>query len=191
MANNLPFDQLSGPLDIYVGAVGATVPAVNATPSAAWTLVGATDGGQKLKIAGSNTYFRDDDHTGPVKAVRPEEDVIMTTTVVGLTVENMARILTTVANIASAVGPPATKTYGLRRGYYPSEYAMLLKGSVASPYGALPGMYVIPRGVFDGEPELAYTKDERAGAEIEFHALEDDTQSTDDKKLGWLVVQTS
>lgn len=191
MANNTPFSRLIGPLSIYLGPVGEAVPAVNATPAGNWILLGPTDEEQTMQHMGELEYLRDNDHTGAVKAVRPEEDVVYAFKLVGLTLENYGRILNVVTEVESAGGPPATKTLRIKRGYYPTEYALLAKGSVLSPYGAFPGMYVIPRGVFDGEPEPTFTKDEGAALEVEFHALEDDTQGDADKSLGWLVVQTS
>lgn len=191
MANNKPFDRLIGPLTIYIAPVGEAVPAVNATPAGNWVVLGPTDGEQSLQHAGEATFLRDNDHTGPVKAVRPEEDVLYNFVLVGLTLENYGRIISAVSKVASAVGPPATKTLPLKRGYYASEYALIAKGAVLSPYGQFPGMYVIPRGIFDGEPEPMFTKDEGASLEVNFHSLEDDTQGDPDKSLGWLVVQTA
>jgi hypothetical protein len=191
MTNVAPFSQLIGALKVYVANVGATVPDVDEAPGVGWTLLGPTDGGQQLAHMGALTYFRDDDHQGPVKAVRPEEDVRLNMTVVGLTLENYARILHNAANVTSTVGPPAIKTMPLKRGASPTTYAMLLRGETMSPYGNFPGQYVIPKGVFDGEPEPSFTKDSRAALSVEFRALEDDTQADLDNSLGYLVVQTA
>jgi hypothetical protein len=190
MANTEPYEQLVGPLTVYVGPVGETVPAVNATPAGNWVELGSTDGEQSIQHGGALTYFYDNDHQGPVKATRPQEDIVITFTLVGLTLEHYARILDQVSDVSSDAGPPATKTLPLKRGATPNEYALLFKGSALSPYGAYPGMYVIPRGVFDGEPQPAFSKEDRAALEVEFHVIEDDDQSDADR-LGWLVVQTA
>ncbi len=190
MASSQPFEQLTGTLQVYVAPVGEAIPAVNATPAGNWYLLGPTDGEQSVQHSGPLTYFRDNDHQGPVKAVRPEEDVIIRFTQVGLALEDYARVLDDVANIVTAGGPPATKTMPLKRGQIPNEYAMLFKGLTASPYGAFPGMYVLPRCVFDAEPQPTFAKDGRPGLECEVYAIEDDNQ-TDINRLGWLVVQTS
>jgi hypothetical protein len=189
--NLTPFNQLIGALKVYVAPFGTAVPDVDDAPGGGWTLLGPTDGGQQIAHMGALTYFRDDDHQGPVKAVRPEEDVRVSMTVVGLTLENYARILHAAGNVDTAAGPPATKTTHLKRGATPTQYAMLLRGTTMSPYGNFPGQYVIPKGVFDGEPEPAFTKDGRAALATEFRALEDDTQVDTDKSLGYLVVQTA
>jgi hypothetical protein len=139
---------------------------------------------------GALTYSRDDDHQGPVKSVRPEEEVIVRFTLVGMSLEDYARVLDRSADLVDAGGPPATRKMPLKRGAVPNEYAMLFKGSALSPYGAFPGQYVSPRGVFDGEPQPTFAKDGRPGLDCEFHALEDDTVAAADS-LGYLIVQTS
>lgn len=191
MTNQAPFNQLVGALKVYVAPVGTAVPDVDEAPSGSWSLVGPTDGGQQLGHLGGLTYFRDDDHQGPVKVVRPEENVRMSTNVVGLSLENYARILHASTNVTSTVGPPAIKTMPLKRGANPTLYALLLRGETISPYGNFPGQYVIPKGVFDGEPEPAFTKDGRAALAVVFEALEDDTQADPKNSLGYLVVQTA
>lgn len=190
MAAKQPFDRLIGPVDIYIGPVGETVPDVDTTPAGNWVEVGPTDGGQTLEHQGSAELLHDDDHTGPVKAVRPEEGLVMSTVIVGLTLENYARVLNTVSNVSTDAGPPAIKQIPMKRGYIPNEYAMLLRGEAHSPYGDLPAQYVLPRGFFDGEPAPTYVKDEGAGLEIEFMVLEDDAQATGDE-MGYLQAQTS
>lgn len=189
MAHSEPFEQLTGTLTVYIAPVGSTVPDVANTPESPWVEIGCTDGEQSLQHAGALEYFRDNCHQGPVKAVRPEEDVIVAFTLVGLTLENYAYILHAVADVVEDTdADPDTKTIHLKRGFVPTEYALLFRGEALSPYGVYPGMYVIPRGVFDGEPQPTFAKDGRAGLEVEFHALEDDDQADEDDALGWLVV---
>lgn len=186
-----PFDQLLGALTIYIAPVGTSIPAVNTTPSGDWVELGATDGEQSLQHSGKLTHYRDNDHQGPVKGTRPEEDIVAAFTLVSLTLEHQGRILDQASDVVEDSGPPATKTLPLKRGPVPNEYAMLLKGEALSPYGALPGMYVLPRGVFDNEPQLTFGKDNRAEVECEFTVWEDDDQADDADKMGWLVVQTA
>lgn len=190
MASTEPFDQLTGTLKIYIAPQGEAIPAVNTTPTGNWVELGATDGEQSLEHAGENTYFRDNAHQGPVKGVRPEEDVIAHFTVVGLTLENYARILHQVSQVTTAGGPPATKKIPLKRGATLTEYALLLRGEAMSPYGIFPAMYVIPRGVFDGQPQPTFAKDGRPALECDFYVLEDDSQADADR-MGWLIAQTA
>lgn len=190
MASTQPYEQLVGPLQVYIAPYGEAAPAVNATPAGNWALLGATDGEQSIQNLGKLTYFRDNDHQGPVKAVRPEEDVVLKFTLVGLTLENLGKVVSRTANLVSVAGPPATRKLPLKRGSVPTEYAFLFKGSALSPYGAFPGMYVLTRAVFDGEPTEAYARDGRAAVECEVYVL-DDPAVTGNDSMGYLLVQTS
>lgn len=190
MASSEPFGQLTGILQVYLAPQGTAVPAVNATPGGSWYLLGATDGEQKLKHSGKLTHFRDNDHQGPVKSVRPEEDVMAEFTLVNVVLENYARILHAVANLVTVGGPPATRTMYLKRGAIPTEYSLLLKGLAASPYGAFPAMYVLTRVVFDDEPEMVFAKDGRPGLLCNAVVLEDDDYS-DAQRMGWFIAQTA
>ena len=190
MSSSLPFEQLTGTLEVWLAPVGEAVPAVNAAPAGNWYRLGPTDGEQSQQNSGALTYFRDNDHQGPVKAVRPEEETIIRFTLVGLALEDWSRVLDRASDLVDVGGPPATRAMPFKRGAIPNEYAMLFKGQALSPYGAFPGMCVIPRGVFDGEPQPTFARDGRPGLECEFHALEDDTVSAANS-LGYLIVQTS
>jgi len=189
MAHSQPFDQLTGPLQVYIAPVDSTVPDIDAAPTSPWVELAETDGEQSLQHAGALAYFYDNAHQGPRKSVRPDEEVIATFTLVSLTLEHYARILDAVGDVVEdAVSDPNTKTLPLERGFTPSKYALLFRGAAASPYGAWPALYVIPRGVFDGEPQPTFATDGRPALECEFHALEDISQDEGDE-LGWLVVQ--
>lgn len=190
MANSLPYDQLVGPLLVYVAPYGEAVPAVNATPAGNWAQLGPTDGEQSFQNIGKLTYFRDNEHQFPIKATRPDEDGVLRFTVVGLTLENYAKILSRTANLVTAGGPPATRKLPLKRGATPTEYAFLFKGTALSPYGAYPGQYVLPRAVFDGEPQFTVARDGRAGLECEIYVLDDPNTAGNDSG-GYLIVQTS
>ncbi len=190
MGETSNFSALSGKLDVYLAPLAEAVPVVNATPAGNWVRLAATTGDQKPKYGGKLSYFNDNDHQGPVLALRPTETFGITFTLVGLTLENFGRVLSAVTKVVSAAGPPATKKLPNKRGRIPTEYAMLLRGSALSPYGILPGQFVIPRGVFDGEPEETFGVDKRVELACEFQALEDDAQAEADR-LGWLIVQTA
>jgi hypothetical protein len=189
MAGSLPYSQVVGPCTFYIAPVGTAEPAVNATPSGAWVELGATDGEQSIELQGEMTFFRDNDHQGEVKAVRPEEAVLVTFTLVNSTHEMLARVLSTVANVTADAGPPAVSRLPFRRGFLPTEYALLMKGEADSPYGNYPGQNYFPRGVIDSSPTLTRARDARQEVECTYHVLEDDTQ-TAGNTMGWSTVQT-
>lgn len=191
MAHSEPFEQLTGTLTVYIAEVGTTIPDVQDTPGEDWTELGCTDGEQSVQHAGALEYFYDNCHQGPVKAVRPEEDTILAFTLVGLALEKYGAVVSDADNVTTDTVPnPDTKTFPLKRGFTNQAYALIFKGEALSPYGVWPGQYVIPRGVFDGEPQPTFAKDGRVGLEIEFRALEDATQVAA-QRLGWLEVQVS
>lgn len=191
MAHSKPFEQLTGTLTVYIADVGTAIPGADETPGVDWTELGCTDGEQSVQHAGALEYFYDNCHQGPVKAVRPEEDTILAFTLVGLTLEKYGSVISSADNVDTNTTPnPDVKTLPLKRGFTNQAYALIFRGEALSPYGVWPGQYVIPRGVFDGEPQPTFAKDGRVGLEIEFRALEDPDQAKEDK-LGWLEVNCS
>lgn len=171
MSTNTPYSRLVGVWDVYIAPAVEAKPTVSSAPSGDWALLGPTNGEQEISIEGDLEFFRDNDNQGPVKVVRPEEDVIVKFSLVGLTQENFAKILHDVANVTTAAGPPATKTIGLERGFEPSEYSLLLRGELDSPYGAFPGQIYIPRCVEGGTPTMTRAKDGSPEIECEFYSL--------------------
>lgn len=191
MANIEPFEILDGiPLTVYLGPVGEPVPDVDDLPAGNWIEFGETEGDQTIQHQGALTLLRTNKYNGPRKALRPEEGLIYTFTLVSLTLEHYARVLNNVANVVAAGGPPATKRIPLARGRFPTQYVLLAKAATLSPYAALPAQYVIPIVVFDGEPTATYSKSGMASLEIAATAITDDSQSAGDE-LGYLIAQTS
>lgn len=192
-ANLVPFEQLAGViLRVYIHVTeGTAEPAVTADPTASgYVLLGSTDGGQTVNFGGAKTKFYDDDHQGPVKAVRPQEDVTIDTMLVDLTLETWARAIHAASLVTSAAGPPAVKRMPLKRGRTSERYAVVFRGAIGSPYGNFPAQFYLPIAEFDGEPAPAFAKDGRAGLDITIFPIEDDTQSAGNE-LGWLTAQTS
>jgi hypothetical protein len=190
MSVSTPYDRLVGTWRVYLAPAAEAAPTVSSTPSGNWAELGPTDEDQGIKHGGALTYFRDNTAQGPRKAVRPEEEVMVSMTVVGLTLENYAKILNAAANVVSAVGPPATKKIPVVRGFNPTEYALLLKGTSDSPYGNFPGQWYFPRVVVDGEPEQVRARDGSPGLEIEFGVLWYASASAGEE-MGIWIVQTA
>lgn len=193
MAANEPFDMLTGPVVCYIAPATEAEPDVNTadpTSGTNWVLLGPTDGEQTVAFSGDIEIHRDNDHQGPVKTTRPEEQVQITLPVVGLTLENLGYILNSVSNVASDAGPPATKALPLKRGFDLTEYSLLLKGEADSPYGAFPGQTYVPRCVAGGEPEITRGKEGHPMAEVVFEVMEDDDQAAGDE-MGHTTVQTA
>lgn len=190
MAVHTPYAQLVGTNLVYLAPYGTAEPTVNTTPGSPWVELGATDGDQTIVKEAPLEYYYDNKHQGPVTSHRPQEDLFFRATLVALTLEDLARLISSVGNVTSASGPPATKTLPFKAGEDATEYAVLVKGVADSPYGNYPGQHYFPRGVFEGEFERVRSKTDRDAVEFEYHVLEDDLQ-TAGKEMGWSTVQTS
>ena len=195
MSYNTPYGRLTGTMTIYVAPLTAGVaeakPAINADPAGNWTVLGETDGDQEFENVGALTFFRDNDHTGPRKAVRPEEDYIFRAMLVNLTLEQRAYVNSMLQSlVVTDAAPPAIKTLPHKRGFYPTPYSLLVKGTYDSPYGQFPGQHYIPMGYFDGEPTETRAKDGSPGLEFEFTAIEDTAQASG-MEFGWMEAQTA
>lgn len=190
MAASTPFAQLVGTCIVYVAPALTAEPAVNSTPGGSWVVLGSTTGDQVVGKDAPNTYFYDNDHQGPVKAVTPQEDPMVSFTLADITHQHLARILSATSNITTAVGPPAVSRVPMKSGAIPTEYALVVKGLADSPFGNFPGQWYMPRGVFEKTIEITRGKDVRAELAVEFKPLEDDNQ-TDINRLGWTTAQTS
>lgn len=188
MAETTPFAQLVGALTIYLAVYGTAEPDVTTTPGSSWVQLGCTEGDQTFESTGPLTVFYDNCHQGPVKAVRPQEDVTLGFRLVDLTLENLARIVRSVGAVATPTAN--TKKLTIKKGFAPTEYALLFRGTAESPYGNYPGQHYVPRGVFEGEFTRTRSTTARDAVDVLFRALEDDLQSDMDR-LGWTTVQIS
>jgi hypothetical protein len=183
-----PFAQITGTAKIYIAPKGEAPPSVSAgAPGGNWVYLGETEGEQSIEYSGALTTFRVNERSGPVKAVRPEEDVVVSATLVELTLENYAYVLSQVSNVTTSANP-AAKRLANKRGFCPAEYALLVWGEADSPEGLYPGYNYLPRVVSDAEPTVTRARDGRAALEAMFRALEDYDQAAGDE-LGWAAVQ--
>ena len=183
MPTNVPYSRLTGVCTISTAVYGTAATDIDTVLPAAWTELGPTDGAQTIKFVGGLEFFYDNDNLGPVKSVRPVAGVTVTATVVNMTPEQMAIALgQAAADVVDAdlVAPAVSvRRLPLGREFAPTEYAMTIRGgaqpitNMDSPYMASYAQVYIPRGVFDGEPEIVRTKDGSPGLEFTFTALVD------------------
>lgn len=195
--NAAPHEILAGPLKLWLAPVGTAFPVADDDPAAGWTLVAAsgprnfTEDGVSVQHPQSFEEFRAAGSTGPLKAFRTEEGLMIGVTIADLTLEAYKLALNgnTVAAVAAGVGTPGTKTIGLSRGASVTEYALLARG--ASPYGdGMQMQYEVPRVYQSGEPEPQFEKGTPAGLALQFSALEDPDASSEDERFGRLVAMT-
>lgn len=190
-----PFEIIGAPLTLYLAPVGTAYPALDEAPGAGWTKVGTNgdrnygDDGVTVAHSQSLEQARPAGATGPVKAWRTEEDMVISVTLWDLTLEQYAIALNDaeIDTVAAGVGTIGTKTIGLSQGQEVATYALLARG--VSPYGDFPAQYEVPRVYQSGNPEPAYVKGQPAGLALEFTALEDLEAESDAERFGRLVMQ--
>lgn len=183
-----PYEVLVGVGNLWIAAAGTAAPAVSATPGASWTDLGETDGGVKVIKTQNIEVFSADQRTGNVKAVRTEEGVTIETNLQEITLENIAYAINgTVTDTAPGIGTIGIRTLPMHKGFDVAENAFLFRGS--SPYGAFPGQYYVPRGFFNDDIEMEFTKDGKTLIPVKFEALEYDAASTEAERFGKVTYQ--
>ena len=191
MSGMSPFAELIGPCKIFLAPYGTAIPPIDATPGASWVEMGPTDGNQTITSDGALTYYGNNDGNTETTARRPLSTVTGSYTLVGITLENAARVLSNIGNINNTTsGAASVREIGFERPYVPGEYALVMRGETDSPYGILPAQNYIPRIVFDGPWEETKGKEDRAEVACEWHALRDPSQPAG-KQLGWKQAQVS
>lgn len=178
-----PFEIIAGPFEAYVAPVGEAFPAINAAVAGNWTLLGAggsknyTEDGVLVRPEQTVQFIRSLGTTGPRKAFRTEEDIVIEFAIEDARIETYAKILND-ATVTTVGGPPAERNMPLLQGRTVKQLAMLIRGVDITPYGDTAGWHTqweIPRVVQDGNPETVYRKGEPVALKCTWRALQDDT----------------
>lgn len=191
-----PFEIITAPYTLYVAPVGTAFPLINAAPSGSWKKVG-TSGNKNYDESGVSVSHpqafgqaRPVGSTGPRKAWRTEEDLIVSIVLWDMTLEQYALALNDndVTTTAAGVGTAGFKSIQLYRGSEVESMALLVRGDV-SPYGAsFKSQFEVPVCYQSGSPEPVFSKNGPAGLTLEFTALED-TDAAAGAEFGRLVIQ--
>jgi len=194
--NQEPFEIIGAPFTLYLAPIGTAFPAVDEDPAVGWSLVGTngtrnySDDGVTLSHSQKIDQARPGGTTGPVKAWRSEEDLMIALTLWDMTLEQYQYALNGVApaTTAAAAGAAGFKQVGLSRGVEITQYAALFRGE--SPYGAgYNAQYEVPRCYQSANAKTAFKKGVPAGLELEFTALEDLDATSDDERFGRFIAQ--
>lgn len=189
MANTQPYEIVAGPADVYFAPVGTSFPAITDAAGTAWIRVGYTEGGVKVGHPQTVVELRADQVTGPVKAVRSEDNLAITFDLASLTLENYAVALNQA--ITGPVVGGSDKSLALYRGGSQVEtFALLVRNDHLSPYGDKALQYEVPAVFNVGSPEVDYVKDNKAVLAIELHAIVDPNRGSDDESFGFLRAGT-
>ena len=191
---------VASPFDLYTGPVSETEPAVDDSHATLiggnWVIIGSQtdqltqdESGVTLSNAQTVNVIRGAGSTAGIKAVRSEEDVMVSINMIDMTYEVLTIALrgSAVTTVAAGSGTIGTKAIPIWRGPSVTEYSVLLRGP--SPYLANVNQQVwIPRAYAAGDLELVMSKAEAVTVNIEFGALMDRTQSSPDY-LGKITAQ--
>ena len=181
-----PFEIIAGPADVYLAATGTAFPAVDATPAAAWTKLGRTEGGVTVRSTQTVELLMADQYTGAQKAIRTEEGLEIEFEMADLTLAKYAKALNDVTVVAAA-GPPSTKRIRLRLGFDVTKFAFVVRGD--SPYGDWNLQYEVPLVVQVESPEPSFSREDKATLKVKYTAIEDPDAATDADRFGVLRAQ--
>jgi hypothetical protein len=181
--SSAPFYMIMEPASAWVAPVGTAFPLLAAAPAGSWLALG-TDGnrsfsndGVKISVSQKVTLARPDGATGPVKAARTEEDVMIELTLWDATVEQVKHALNEAAitTVAAGSGTAGYKSIPLGRGAAVAQVALLVRE--VSPYGdGWISQYEHFAVSNTGDMSIVYKKGGPAGLLLKFQAMEDLTQ---------------
>jgi hypothetical protein len=176
-----PFEIVAGLLDAYLAPVGTAFPAINAAPAGAWIKLGAggakdyrPDDGVVVRWEESVDEEKSLGTTGPRKAFRTDEGLMIELTLIDFTAESLQAALNQNA-ITTLAGPPAEKTIQLLNGPVVATRALLVRG-VLSPYVDTANylQFDIPLVYQRGSLDMAFKKAPAVGLKLQFRGLQDD-----------------
>lgn len=191
-----PYEIIVGPLTLWLAPVGTAFPLIDVAPAVAWVKVGTsgdenyTEDGVKVSHNQTIDQVRSLGSTGPRKATRGSEDLMIGVTIMDLTLEQYLYGLNgnTVTTTAAGTGTAGFKKVGLRRGLSVARHALLVRG-VSAYNEAMSAQYEVPICYQSASPSLTYSKRGAAGIDLEFTALEDASASSDVERFGRLIMQ--
>jgi hypothetical protein len=191
-----PYEIIGSPFSVYVAPSGTAFPVLGVAPGVAWTLLGINgtrsqdEDGVTITHGQTVNDVRAAGSTGPIKALRSEEELTIAFSLMDLTLETYAMVLNgaTVTTVAPGVSTIGTKKIGLSRGFTVKEFAMLVRGP--SPYNeAFPAQFEVPRVYESASAAPQFTKGQPAVLACEFRALEDLAAATEQERFGRLIAQ--
>jgi hypothetical protein len=193
-----PFEIVAAPFTLWVAPVGTAFPDIDEAPSGSWIKLGTsgdrseTEEGVTVTHGQEINQVRTAGATGPVKAFRTQESMVVAMTLLDLSLEQYAQALNgnAVTTTAAGVGSAGFKALKLYQGLQVEALALLVRGAAGSAYGDdWAAQYEIPACFQSGSPEPVFTKGEPAGLALEFTALEDPDAATPADRFGRIVMQ--
>jgi hypothetical protein len=200
VANSNPFNIIVAPYQVYWAPTGTAYPAISATPSGSWILLGTagaedySDAGVTVTHSQTINEIRGASSTGPRKATRTEESIEISLTLMDVTLEQYRMSLNSnaITTTTAASGVTGKKEVNLFQGVDVSVFALLVRGQ--SPYIGSTNSYMqyqVPLVYQSGNPAPVYNKGVAAMLEVHFRALMDPNAATIADRFGKLVAYTA
>lgn len=192
-----PFEIVAHPFTLYLAPVGTAFPLIDAAPAVDWVMVGTSgdldyeEKGVTAAHSQNVNLVRSAGSTGPRKAFRTEEGLVIGLSLMDISLEQYALALNsnTVATTAAGVAAAGFKALSMYRGTEVALMSLLARGD-ASAYGAgWKSQYEVPVCFQSADAEPVFTKGEVAMLALEFTALEDPDAATPDARFGRIVMQ--
>jgi hypothetical protein len=181
-----PFDIIAGPAEVWIAPAAEAFPDADAVPAGNWVNLGRTEGGITVTHNESIELLRVDQASGPVKAIRSEESLVIEFSLAELELEDYARIL----NDVTVTDAGDNRWLPLRLGFDVVQRALLIRGPtpyVAAPSATIPGLqYELPIVVQTGSPTISFTRDDKSVLESEWNVIEDPAAATVGERFGRL-----
>lgn len=192
-----PYEIIAAPFTLWWAPTGTAFPLIDAAPAVAWIKVGTSgdrsESEEGVTVAHGQEFnqVRTAGATGPVKAFRTEESLVVSLTLLDITLEQYRLSLNgnAVATTAAGVGTAGFRALNLYKGVDVAAMALLVRGEVSGYGDGWRSQYEIPVCFQSGSPEPVFTKGEPAGLALEFTALEDPAAATADARFGRMIMQ--
>jgi hypothetical protein len=184
-----PFEIIAGPATVYLAPTGTAFPLIDAAPSGSWSQLGKTEGGVTVTYDYDIELLMVDQNSGPQKAIRTEEHLIVAFSLAELSLEQYAKALNnaTVTDTPPGGGTAGFRFFKTRQGFDVALFAMLVRGP--SPYMNAFMQYEIPVVCQTGAPTISFVRDDKSVLELEWEAIEDRAAATDADRFGVLRAQ--
>ena len=183
-----PYEIIVGPYEVWIAPGGTSPPDMSVAPPGPWealprsgqqTLFSGTDRhteeGVTIALNQTIESIRANGPTLPVKAVRTEEDVMVSFTMLDTTVDSIRYALNSNAKAvtAAAAGVAGRDRVDLSRGPVVRNHALLVRGAgpVQDTGEDWRAQFYLPRAYAGGNPELVYSKNGATGVAFEFMSL--------------------
>lgn len=180
-----PFQILAGPADVWLAPYGEAFPAIDVAPAGNFVSLGRTEGGITVTHNESIELLRVDQDTGPVKAIRTEESLVIEFSLAEITLERYALVFNN-QTVTDDAGPPTIRHFPDRAGFDVDRRVLLVRGP--SPYVDGNLQYEVPWVVQTGSPTISFVRDDKSVLEVEFTAIEDPAAATEGERFGRIVA---